>query len=95
MVICIRLRSPGIAGRGGIAQSKELHSLTAGSAASTGEANGARSAPARDTECEKGLDVVLAITAADLSGGGWEGSPWEVFLDHNGDSRVVGRRAGS
>jgi len=93
MNICIRLLRPSISGRGRIAQSKELHSLAAGSAASTGEANGTCSAAGLDSECEKGLHVVLAITAADLGGGGWEGGRWEVFLDHNGDTRVDDCRA--
>jgi len=95
MNIRIRLRSPGIAGRGGITQSKELHSLTAGSGASTGEANSACSAACGDNESEKGLHVVLTIAAADLGGGSWEGSRWEVFLDHNGDTRLDDRRSGS
>jgi len=91
MNICIRLRSPGIPVSRGGAGSKELHSATAGSGGGIGEADGALSGAGGDSECEKSLDIVLAVTAGDLGGGGWEGGLWEVFLDHDSDIRADDR----
>ena len=96
MNIRIRLRIPGILLSGIIAQSKELHSLTAFSVGSTREANLALSSAGGDNESEKGLEVLGSVFAADLGGGGFaEGGVWEFFLDHDGNLRVDGSPAAS
>jgi len=90
-----RLRVPGTLVSGVPNSSEQLQSTTISSGEGIGEADGALSGARRDSKAEKGLDIVLAVTAGDIGGGGREGGCWGVFLDHGTDFRVDDKRAGS
>ena len=95
MLIRGRLRFPGTPTDRASDSSEQLQSTTTGSGEGTGEADCAFSGARGDNEAEKGLDVVLAVTAGDVGGGGWEGGLWEVFLDHGTAFRVDDKRTRS